>query len=102
MVNNASDVRTPSNDGWHLVSVESTVSEVAKKSRRTVGEQQTCEVKINIEELRRPCVGAMTALFGEGFRFARRVEYEEVSQLIPPVKNRKMCVVVIKFCEVDE
>ena len=84
------------------VSVESTVSTVAKKSRRTGGEQQTAEVKINVEELRRACVGAMTALLGEGFRFARRIDYEEVSQLIPLEKLRKMCVVSIKFCEVDE
>ena len=64
------------------VSVESTVSEVAKKSRRTVGEHQTGEAKICIEELRRACVGAMTAFLGEGFRFARSVEYEEESQLL--------------------
>ena len=44
----------------------------------------------------------MTALLGQGFLFARRVEYEEVSQLIPPEELRKMRVVTIKFCEVDE
>ena len=84
------------------VSVESTVSTAAKKSRRTGGEQQTGEARIYVEELRRACVGAMTALLGEGFRFARRVEYEEVCQLIPLEKLPKMCVVTIKFCEVDE
>ena len=44
----------------------------------------------------------MTALLDEGFRFPRRVEYEEVCQVIPLEKLRKMCVVTIKFCELDE
>ena len=41
-------------------------------------------------------------MLGEGLRFAKRLEYEEVSQLILPQKLRKMCVVAIRFCEVDE
>ena len=49
------------------VSIESTVSEVAKRSRQTVGEQQTGDARIYIEELRRACVGAITGLLGEGF-----------------------------------
>ena len=61
------------------VYVESTVSERAKKSRRTVGEQQTGEARIYREDLLRACVGAMSTLLGEGFRLERRVVYEEMS-----------------------
>ena len=82
------------------VSVQSTVSEVAKKSRLTVGEKQSGEAGISIE-LRRACDGAMTGLPGEGSQFAPRVEDEELNELILPKELRNMHVVHILFCERD-
>ena len=49
------------------VSIQSTLSEVAKISGRTVG-----DTTIYIDELRRAFFGAMTHLLGDGFQFARR------------------------------
>ena len=46
------------------VSVESPVSTVAKKSRRTTAEQLGDDVKIDIEEFRQACVGSMTQMLG--------------------------------------
>ena len=44
----------------------------------------------------------MPALLGAGFRLARRDANEEVIQFIPLEERRKIPVVTIKFCEVDE
>ena len=57
------------------VSRESAVSEVAKNSRRTVGVHQVGDTRIYIDEMRRACVAAMTALLGDGFQVARCVYY---------------------------
>ena len=67
---------TPARTVAVSVSVESTVSIVAKKSRRTTGAQQTGDVKINTEDLRRACVGAMMQMLCEGYQFARHVDYD--------------------------
>ena len=48
------------------------------------------------------CVGGMTTLLREGFLFASRVEYEELSLLRPPEEIVNMRIVPIKFSEGDE
>ena len=78
------------------------MSEPVKKLLRTAGEKRADDVHIDFPELRRACLSGMTQMLCEGFQFARLIVYDEVSQLIPPVKLPKMGMGTVKFCEVDE
>ena len=59
------------------------ILERENENRWTHGDQQIGNLKIDLEEIRRLCVSAITTLLGKVFTFSGRIKYAEGSEGVP-------------------